>query len=148
MGDKKQILFLLFGLFLGCDKLCKRTVSEIITVENKTGREVTLSLCKGRFSGIQQVSIKSQQNGNLDLGAKVESYVRGGSDQCETDSKMQREVGVVLTSQSFNTVKLCHANEYGSHIVVVEQGQSCPEGTQEQTEPIDNCVLPTQAASR
>jgi hypothetical protein len=137
------ILFLVTALLSGgCDRLCKTTVNDVVMVQNLTGQDLNLTFCKGKVYGQQQVTISSQQNGDLVLGTRERSYVRGGPGAtCDKNDGERSEMGVALTSQSFGTVKLCRLNDSGSQIAIVNHNQSCPQGSVEQTAPVDTCPI-------
>jgi hypothetical protein len=136
---KKHIYsFLALGfvfLTVGCDKVCRTTVQDFAKVQNTTGREVTLNVCKGKIYGEAQAILAVDQTvRELSLGTHEGLDIQGGMDaskKCSTETK-KMEMGIALSPTSFGTVKLCY-NEISKLNVVVENHQSCPSDFLEQT---------------
>jgi len=138
---KNQIysfLLLSFALLsLGCDKVCKSTVQDFAKVQNTTGRELTLNLCKGRSLGEVQSSISADQNSqSLDIGTHEKTNVQGGMDaakSCDSVSTLsETETRISLAPASFGQVKLCYEQSSALN-VIVEMNEPCPDGYLEQT---------------
>lgn len=130
-------IFLLGFLFLtvGCDKTCLSTVQDYATIQNTTGRTLTLNVCKGRnFGEVQAMIVASGVDQNVSLGSHEGTTVQGGLDASKScsasTSKMQ--MGITLAPSSFGQVKLCYDPSSNVNIVV-ENYQSCPSGYLVQT---------------
>ena len=131
-------LFLFAALFLviplsGCDKLCKKTSEDVVTIQNMTGRSLSLSVCKGRVYGEGLVNVSQDSNVNeLSLGTREASEVRGGMDTCSSVHDDKVKMGISLAPKSFNEVKLCY-DDANSINVIIENHRTCPTGFSEQT---------------
>lgn len=125
----------LIFLTVGCDKVCKSTVQDFATIQNTTGRQLTLNVCKGRSYGEVQVVVVA--NGiiqEVSLGSHDGTTIQGGLDATKScsASNSPMEMGISLAPSSFGQVKLCY-NKASKLNVVVENYQACPSGYLEQT---------------
>jgi hypothetical protein len=130
-----SIFILALAVFsLGCDKLCKKTVQDFATIQNATGRQLVLGVCKGRAYGEVQMNVApSTSSQEVDLGSRQDGEVRGGpTASCSGVSDSRQDMGISLAQSSFGQVKLCY-NDSEKLNVIVENYQSCPSGYLEQT---------------
>lgn len=122
-------------LAVGCDKACKSTVQDFATIQNTTGRQLTLNVCKGRSYGeVQTTVVANGVSQQVSLGSHEGTTVQGGLDATKScsASNSTMEMGISLAPASFGQVKLCY-DEASKLNVVVENYQSCPSGYLEQT---------------
>jgi hypothetical protein len=125
---------LLSFISIGCDKVCKKTVEDVATIQNHTGRPLSLFLCKGRAYGETMVTISRESSAyELNLGAREASEVKGGPGQsCDGVRGEKTNMGVSLSPKSFDQVKLCYDDKSLSNLFI-EIFQNCPTGMLEQT---------------
>jgi hypothetical protein len=128
-------LFIVGLIFLtvGCDKLCKSSVQDFATVQNTTGRQLTLNVCKGTSYGEVQTVVSD--NGviqEVGLGAREADSVQGGMNSNQSCSASDSKMRISLAPASFGQVKLCY-DEASKLNVIVENYQACPYGFLEQT---------------
>lgn len=121
-------------LSVGCDKLCKKTVEDVATIQNMTGHQISLNVCKGRTYGEAQIAIPANAISNeISLGTHEDSEVRGGPGaSCSGVSNSKTTMSLSLSPNSFGQVKLCY-EEASKTNLIVETSQSCPSGFLEQT---------------
>lgn len=136
----RKILFAVLSLqfclmTVACDKLCKKTVEDVVNIQNLTGRQLSLSICKGRAYGEAQITIPQSATMNeISLGSREESEVVGGTGaSCSGVSGGGKiTLGITLSPQSFGQVKLCFDDIHNAN-VLVDNYQLCPTGYMEQT---------------
>jgi len=127
------------GLF-GCSKTCDRQFTSTSSIKNATGRALSLSVCVAGVAKAQQIEVAPNQNGDMLVESHTEKTKITGNpkDQC---ADQQQSSSVFLTSESFNDVKFCHnlliAN---GPLQIVEQSQTCPQGTTAQAGAVDECA--------
>lgn len=129
-------------LTASCDKACKSTVQDFATIQNMTGRQLTLNVCKGRIYGEVQVMLEANgMSQDVSIGFHEGTTVHGGLDATKScsDSNSKMEMGISLAPSSYGQVKICY-DEVSKLNVVVENYQACPSGYLEQTStgPCDN----------
>lgn len=135
----KPVLFL-FGLTLSvmslaCDRICSHTVEDVATIQNMTGRSLSITFCKGQVYGLAPVTIGQESLVHeVSLGTRQEKVARGGptNSSCSDLSDEKRPISIALAPNSFGKVKLCH-DSAGDQYVLMETSQSCPSGFAEQT---------------
>ena len=121
-------------LAFGCDKVCKKTVQDVATIQNTTGKELNLKICKGRHAGEASATITAS-NDKLedDLGTRQSGKVRGGpTATCDSVKDTKDKMSITLTEQSFAEVKLCYQESLGENVIVAKTA-SCPVDFLEQT---------------
>lgn len=135
----KRLILLTVGLFycflnIGCDKSCKKSVEEVATIQNMTGRTLSLSICKGRIYGEAQITLDRDSRLNQQsLGTREDSEIKGGfGDVCSGVKDDTQTMEIALAPGSFGQVKLCY-DDANKRNVVVEAYQLCPTGFMEQT---------------
>lgn len=128
-------IFTLLILTTGCDRLCKSTEEDTVGVSNKTGRSLTLTVCKGR-EGKMAVAVPAAQTALVSLGTSEHGYVQGGTDSLKTCDGNGRngivKYDIALAHESFADVKFCH-HPQNTDVVIVEPADPCPAGLTEQT---------------
>lgn len=134
---KKQLTsFLALGFVLfsfGCDKVCKKTVQDFATVQNTTGRELQLKVCKGKdLSATKAALAVSGTNQEVDLGKRQEQELHGGATaSCRAVENSKQEMHFALSPESFEDVKLCY-DETSKLNLLVNKDEDCPKGYLEQ----------------
>jgi|GEM_PF-2854274 len=122
-------------LSVACDKVCNKTVEDFATVQNTTGRQLNLSVCKGHSYGeVQAVVLMDNTSNEVSLGSHQEDDIKGGMDAVGacSSSNSKSAMGISLSPNSFGQVKLCQ-DQASTLYVVVEASQTCPTGMLEQT---------------
>lgn len=131
---KLAIALLVAILSVGCDKLCKKNVADVATIQNATGRQLSLNVCKGRSYGEVSATISQDTLVNeVSLGSRQGSEVRGGpTASCSGVSDEKSTPEISLAPSSFGQVKLCF-DDINKRNLIIENHQSCPVGYLEQT---------------
>jgi hypothetical protein len=143
----RMALLLAFGLLTACpgDKACNVTVHYFANIQNLTGQDVQLHVCRGGLKGPMEITVPSNQDGDFKLYTASESriYTGGGADACE--NKIQ-SMSISLTSQSFQNFRFCSQTNSDNSIttVIVWEAQACPPDTVVQSMPVDNCSVTLQ----
>lgn len=130
---KKLILITLATLstFIGCDKACKNSVEDLVTIQNNTGMDMNLSICKGHY-GQTTLRLLPTTSGIVSLGTREESKTQGGFGTCSTKNTKNTGIKISLSPLSFGYVLLCY-REYDNTYVVASPYQGCPYNYLEQT---------------
>jgi len=134
------LLGLVAILFFGCDQSCKRNVTDVANIDNRTGQSLIVTVCKGQAYGKQEVSFPVGQNGNFILGNRQEDWIKTGGPANACDNQTAT-MGISLTSESFGAAKFCYPSDTAANVVIVGTSETCPLGMSEQTKPVDNCTL-------
>lgn len=128
-------MILIFIFAIGCDKTCKSTLEEFATVQNWTGKRLTVNLCKGTDSAELAVNIeKFSSDQQVSLGSHTISQTYGNYNSrriCSLSDALV-EMDISLAPSSFGLVKFCY-DRVSTLIVIVNSYQSCPYGYLEQT---------------
>ncbi|MEK6553985.1 MAG: hypothetical protein AABZ31_01995 [Bdellovibrionota bacterium] len=136
--DKSRIysILILALVFLtaGCDKACKSTIQDFATIQNTTGMQLGLNVCKGSSYGeVQAIVSASGTHQEVSLGSRKGTKIQGGMEAMKScsasESKMEMEIS--LSPASFGQVRLCY-DEVSKLYVVIKNYQSCPSGYLEQ----------------
>lgn len=137
MTQKQLTSLLALGFIFftfGCDKVCKKTVQDFATVQNATGRELKLKVCKGgkNLGEAQTALAVTTSNQEVNLGLRQEQELRGGpTASCNTVVDAKQETNIALAPESFEDVKLCY-NETSKLNILTNKDEDCPEGYLEQ----------------
>lgn len=119
-------------LSVGCDKFCHQTTEDVTTIQNMTGRPLSLSVCKGKF--LHEINILVPQDmiaNEVSLGDRKSGITMGYGDKCPATDGGKQTMAISLSAASFTQVKLC-SDESDTRNVIVETYQSCPTGFLEQ----------------
>ena len=127
-------------LLAACDIVCKRTVEDVATIQNMTGRQLSISICKGSSYGEVKITVPSDTNNNeISLGHHEGSEIRGGpTATCAGVNDSKEAMGISLSASNFGEIKLCY-NKTESRYIIVEGNQVCSAEFQEQTS-ADSCT--------
>jgi hypothetical protein len=133
---KIRILFLsLIGLTIfSCDRVCKKTTQDHTPVQNLTGQDVDIKVCKSIYGDARlAIPAAATEVQNVDLGSRKSTTVRGGPDavSCSGVENDQQNLRISLPEESFSTLKLCYNEESRTH-ALVEVSRLCPEGFKQQ----------------
>ncbi|MEY4617059.1 MAG: hypothetical protein RJB66_2019 [Pseudomonadota bacterium] len=130
---KKLILVLtLASAIIGCDKTCKTTVEDFVAIQNNTGMDITLAVCKGHY-GQASMRLLPTTSGIVNLGTHEETASQGGVGTCSSsNNKKNNNLKISLAPMSFGYVKLCY-RQMDNTYVVASTYQGCPANYIEQT---------------
>jgi hypothetical protein len=117
---------------IGCDKACKTTVEDIVTIQNNTGMNITLAVCKGHY-GQTTLRLLPTTSGIVNLGSREETKTQGGIGTCSSaGNRKETSTRISLAPMSFGYVKLCY-RQFDNTYVVASNYQGCPGDYLEQT---------------
>lgn len=128
---KLLLLILSLGFAIGCDKSCKNTVEDLVTIQNNTGTDITLSICKGHY-GQSNLRVLPTTSGIVSLGTREESKTQSGIGTCNAKNTKTTDTRISLAPMSFNYVLLCY-RQFDNTYVVASPYQGCPYDYLEQT---------------
>jgi hypothetical protein len=123
---KKLLLSLVAVSFLlGCDRACKTTVEDFITIQNQTGMDMTLAVCRGNH-GQTLVRLLPTTSGIVNLGSREETRSRSnGLGSCSTSSEKNTSTLISLAPMSYGLARLCYRQMDNTYVVVTPY-QNCP----------------------
>ncbi len=130
---KKLLLTLLAGVSLtGCDQNCKNRVEDFATIQNATGTDISIVICKGRY-GQSTLRLLPTTSGIISLGTREEGKSQGGGlGTCKSKTERNTSIAISLAPASFGYVLLCY-RQYDNSYVVASPYQGCPYDYLEQT---------------
>lgn len=129
---KLLVVIAMASSFLGCDKVCKTTVQDLVAIQNNTGMDMTLAVCKDHY-GQASIRLLPTTSGIVNLGTHEETSTQGGIGTCSTSSnKKSSNLRISLAPISFGYVKLCY-RQMDNTYVVASTYQGCPVNYIEQT---------------
>lgn len=133
MRAKIIYMTLVVFAFMGCDKACKKVTEDVFTIQNTTGRDITVSLCTNQTYGEVTKNLSLDPTiVQLSLGTREEHVIEGTFFQnCSDSNNGKQNIGVSLSPASFSQFKLC-ADALAYRHVIVETFQSCPSDYVEQ----------------
>lgn len=137
------LIVLVISFIEGCmpigDEGCTRNVTSVATVNNKTGRDLTLRVCNPGSSQPHNLQVPAQQAGQLSIESHNEHWIKTGGPANACDPTRLNSA-VHLASTSFDQVTLCYQAGDASQIAFVDVNQACPTGYIAQTTPVsDSC---------
>ena len=129
---KKIILLLTLSLgVIGCDKTCKISVEDRVAIQNNTGMDITLAICKGNY-GQSTLRLLPTTSGIVNLGTREETKVQSGIGTCSAGNAKNSQIRITLAPMSFGYVRLCY-RQFDNTYVVASTYQNCPADYVEQT---------------
>lgn len=128
---KLMLAILSASLFWGCDKSCKSTVEDFISIQNGTGLDITVSICKGHW-GQSTLRLLPTTSGIVSLGTREVTKSQSGIGTCNSKSEKNSNIQVSLAPMSFGYVRLCY-RQLDNTYVVAPTYQNCPYNYIEQT---------------
>lgn len=127
---KLSIMIAVLALTSACDKLCHRSVDDVVSVANQTGAAIDLTICKGREKKMV-IHVSESETNIISLGSHDDGFVQGGADSlksCRSDSGgNQSNYDIALAHESFALVKLCY-NRANTDVTLVALASPCPTG--------------------
>lgn len=118
-------------LLMGCDKSCKNSVEDFAKIQNNSGLDITLSICKSHF-GQSTLRLLPTTSGIVSLGSREESSTQSGIGTCNSKNQKNTTIRISLAPISFGYVLLCY-REFDNTYVVSSPYQGCPVNYLEQT---------------
>lgn len=128
------LFFILASAQMACDTICNKTVNDVSSIQNTTGRSLQISACKGFEKTKATVNLDENTNKQeVSLGSRNTTAVRGGlNPNCSSVPQNEKvQMNLELAPSSFQQVKLCY-NESDKSYLVIETYQSCPSPYLEQ----------------
>jgi aspartate carbamoyltransferase catalytic subunit len=115
------------------------TVEDFSTLQNTTGRALTLAVCKPYARNKETIELSAEAAlKEVSVGTHQDMKIRGGlSAQCPAEESTRTQTSILLSEESFGLVKLC-MDQNNKTTLIVEWYQFCPVGTLEQISP-DTC---------
>ena len=129
----KKVLILMASMAIlwGCDKSCKNSIEDFATIQNNTGMDITLSICKGHY-GQSTLRLLPTTSGIVSLGTREESKSQSGIGTCNSKNQKNTTLKISLAPMSFGYALLCY-RQYDNTYVVGSTYQGCPYDYLEQT---------------
>ena len=156
MSLKAQIALLVSAFAaLSCGKVIKNNcMGEVVTsdfakLEFKSEEVIgkSLAFCKGGRSPKTVIAeVPSRKITSLSVGGETEynsdgpTHLDGACNDNGRKTYQSSTVPVALRSESFNDAKLCYYNSEMTKVAIVQVNENCPEGTQQQLHPVDDCA--------
>lgn len=128
---KLTLLLMTLAFAVGCDKNCKNRVEDLATIQNNTGMDITLAVCKNHY-GQSTLRLSPTTSGIVSLGSREEAKTQGGIGTCNSKDSKNSDIRISLAPMSFGYVLLCY-RQFDNTYVVASTFQGCPYDYLEQT---------------
>ncbi len=132
---------------IGCvQRNCYLKQHDVANLRSSSFESAQLTFCYGGTSPGKKTAKVSSRGSAIELNAYNADNRKSRIDgSCEDNHLVRDEytyVPVALTSESFNDAKLCYFDAEKTSVAIVDPTESCPSGSVEQTEPVDDCLAP------